>query len=139
MPVPLVGIAIGAAARLAAKKAAQEAAKRAAKTAATRARSNSAAAAKAAAKKKPLANPKSAVKVKPAAKQKPNKPDAAKTQFKNDSSRNRTSDRVMKAAEKDEWNQASRNTDPSYSSKLGASAALRTPLKRKPNLKNKSK
>ena len=47
MVAPLVGIAIGAAAKMAAKKLAQQGAKKAAKTAATRARSNSAAAAKA--------------------------------------------------------------------------------------------
>ena len=51
MPVPLVGIAVAAAARLAAKKLAQEAVKKTAKSAAGRARSNSAAAAKAVAPK----------------------------------------------------------------------------------------
>jgi hypothetical protein len=51
MPVPLVGIAVTAAAKLAAKKLAQNATKKAA-TAAVRARANSAAAAKAVAPKK---------------------------------------------------------------------------------------
>jgi hypothetical protein len=53
MPAPLVGIAIGAAARLAAKKVAQQAAKKVTKSATSRARSNSAAAAKAVAPKNP--------------------------------------------------------------------------------------
>jgi len=88
---------------------------------------------KAAQKAKPLATPKSGVKIKPAAKPKPNKPNAAKTQFKNDSSRTRASDREMKRAEKDQWNPFS--NDPSFISKLGERAALRTQLKRKPNLK----
>jgi hypothetical protein len=88
---------------------------------------------KAAQKAKPLATPKSSVRVKPAAKQKPNKPDAAKTMFKNDSSRTRASDKEMKRAEKDQWNPFS--NDPSFISKLGERAALRTQLKRKPNLK----
>ena len=44
---------------------------------------------KAAQKAKPLANPKSAVKVKGAAKSKPNKPDAAKINYKENSTRGR--------------------------------------------------
>jgi len=40
-------------------------------------------------KAKPLANPKSAVRVKPAAKNKPNKPDMAKLQYKKSSSKGR--------------------------------------------------
>ena len=82
---------------------------------------------------------KNSVKVKPAAKPKPNKPDAAKTTFKNDSSRNRASDAAMKRAVKDEFSSAFRNTDPSFASKLGERAALNTKLKRKPNLNIKNK
>jgi hypothetical protein len=83
-----------------------------------------------------VSKPKSGVKVKPA-EQIPNKPDAAKTMFKNDSSRTRASDAAIKRAEKDEFSPAFRNTDPSYSSKLGERAGLNTKLKRKPNLKAK--
>ena len=46
-----------------------------------------------------LKTPKPNVKVKPAAKQKPNKPNAAKTIFKNDSSRNRAGDKAYKKME----------------------------------------
>jgi hypothetical protein len=92
---------------------------------------------KAAQKAKPLAAPKSGVRVKPAAKQKPNKPNATKTMFKNDSSRTRASDKEMKRAEKDQWNPFS--NDPSFISKLGERAALRTQLKRRPNLNIKKK
>jgi Flp pilus assembly protein TadG len=123
MPVPIIAAGAAAvAARLAAKKLAQEAAKKAAKAAA--------------AKTAKIA--KNSVKVKPAAKPKPNKPDAAKTQFKNDSSRTRASDRAMKEYEKNVIRQpGERPKDPSYSSKLGERAALNTKLKRKPNLKAK--
>jgi hypothetical protein len=72
MVAPLVGLAVGAAARAVAKKVASNAVKKAATKKAV----------KEAAKKKPLATPKSAVKVKPAAKQRPNKPDAAKANYK---------------------------------------------------------
>ena len=108
---------------------------RAAKVATTAFKASNAA--KTAKATKTLATPKSAVKVKPAAKPKPNKPNAAKTQFKNDSSRTRASDAAIKRAEKDEFSPAFRNTDPSYSSKLGERAGLNTKLKRKPNLKAK--
>ena len=74
------------------------------------------------------------VKVKPAAKRMGNPPDAAKTQFKNDSSRTRASDAAMRRAEEDEFSPAFRNTDPSYSSKLGERAGNNAQLKRKPNL-----
>ena len=83
---------------------------------------------------------KNSVKVKPAAKQKPNRPNAAKTTFKNDSSRNRTSDRTMKEFEQNvRAETGGRPRDPSYSSKLGERAGLNTKLKRKPNLKLKGK
>jgi hypothetical protein len=64
MVAPLVGLAIGAAARAAIKKAATKKL------------------VKEAAKKKPLTNPKSNVKVKPAAKNKPNPPSTAKLMMK---------------------------------------------------------
>ena len=120
MPVPIIAAGAAAiAARLAAKKLAQEAAKKAAKVAA--------------AKTAQIA--KNSVKVKPAAKPKPNKPDAAKTQFKNDSSRTRASDRAMKEFEQNvRAETGGRPKDPSYSSKLGERAGLNTKLKRKPNL-----
>lgn len=94
---------------------------------------------KTAQKAKPLANPKSAVRVKPAAKPIPNKPNAAKTMFKNDSSRNRASDRTIKEFEKNVIRHGERPTDPSFGSKLAERVALNTQLKRKPNLKKKSK
>jgi|APGre2960657373_1045057.scaffolds.fasta_scaffold27673_4 hypothetical protein len=95
---------------------------------------------KAAQKAKPLANPKSGVKVKPTAKQKPNKPDSAKTMFKNDSSRTRASDKAMKEFELDvRYETGGRPTDPSYASKLGERVAMNTKLKRKPNLNIKKK
>ena len=122
MPVPVIAAGAAAvAARLAAKKVAQEVAKKAAKTVA--------------AKTTQIA--KNSVKVKPAAKPKPNKPDAAKTQFKNDSSRTRASDRAMKEYEKNVIRHGERPTDPSFGSKLGERAALNTKLKRKPNLPSK--
>jgi len=68
------------------------------------------------------------------AKQAPNPPNAAKTMFKNDSSRTRASDAAMRRAEKDEFSPAFRNSDPSYSSKLGEAAGNNATLKRKPNL-----
>ena len=87
-----------------------------------------------------LAEPsKASVKVKPAAKPKPNKPDAAKTTFKNDSSRNRASDKIIKEYEKNVIRHGERPTDPSFGSKLGERAALNTKLKRKPNLNIKNK
>ena len=72
MVLPLVGIAAGVAARAAAKKIASNAVKSAATKKLV----------KEAAKKKPLTTPKSNVKVKPAAKQKPNQPSAAKLMMK---------------------------------------------------------
>ena len=143
MVAPVIAAGAAAiAARLAAKKAAQELVKKAAAkkvlpntirvSAADRKRF---AAKKAAEKTAQIA--KNSVKVKPAAKPKPNKPDAAKTQFKNDSSRNRASDRAMKEYEKNVIRHGERPTDPSFGSKLGERAALNTKLKRKPNLKAK--
>lgn len=67
MPAPLVVGAAAAAARLLARKLAKDATKKAVKTAS---------------KSKPLAEPKSAVRVKPAAKQKPNKPNPSKIEYK---------------------------------------------------------
>ena len=90
---------------------------------------------KAAQKAKPLANPKSAVRVKPAAKQKPNKPDAAKTMFKNDSSRTRASDATMKRANALADKFGVILTDPSFASKVGERAGNNAQLKRKINLK----
>ena len=84
-----------------------------------------------------VANPKSGVKVKPPAKPKPNKPNAAKTMFKNDSSRTRASDRAMKEYEKNVSRHGFRPTDPSFESKLAERVANNTQLKRKPNLKKK--
>jgi hypothetical protein len=76
MPAPLIMGAAAVAARLAAKKAATNVVKKAA----TRKLVQEAA------KRKPLTTPKSAVKVKPAAKQKPNKPNESKMFYKvNDS------------------------------------------------------
>lgn len=72
MVLPLVGIAAGVAARAVAKKVASNAVKSAATKKLV----------KEAAKKKPLATPKSNVKVKPAAKNKPNQPSAAKLMMK---------------------------------------------------------
>jgi hypothetical protein len=68
------------------------------------------AAAKAAGKKttKPLANPKSAVRVKPAAKQQPNKPDVAKNQAKEHNTRYRAGDSAYRQNIKDQ-------TKPNYS------------------------
>ena len=75
MAAPLVGAAAIAAAKIIAKKLAKDSAKKSVKKAL-----------KTAKKSKPLANPKSAVRVKPAAKQRPNKPDDAKVNYKvNDS------------------------------------------------------
>ena len=85
------------------------------------------------AERKAAANPKKASR--PATKISPNKPDAAKTQFKNDSSRTRASDRAMKEFEQNvRAETGGRPKDPSYSSKLGERAGLNTKLKRKPNL-----
>lgn len=97
---------------------------------------------KAARKAKPLATPKSGVKVKPAAKQIPNKPDAAKTMFKNDSSRNRASDKAYKKVEA-ETKKYKVEERTGYEHKYASDAAERAgnnaQLKRKPNLKKKSK
>ena len=69
------------------------------------------------AERKAAANPKKASR--PATKISPNKPDAAKTQFKNDSSRTRASDRAMKEFEQNvRAETGGRPKDPSYSSKL---------------------
>ena len=112
--------------------------KSAAATAATYAKAKASKAAVKAIPKTKLAEPsKASVKVKPAAKQKPNKPDAAKTQFKNDSSRTRASGRAMKEYEKIVIRHGERPTDPSFGSKLGERVALNTKLKRKPNLPSK--
>ena len=53
-------------------------------------------------KAKPLANPKSAVRVKPAAKNKPNKPDMAKLQYKKSSSKGRAGDSAYRQNMKDQ-------------------------------------
>ena len=71
MAAPLIGAAAIAAAKLVARKMAKDTAKKSVKKAL-----------KTAKKSKPLANPKSAVRVKPAAKQRPNKPNDAKANYK---------------------------------------------------------
>ena len=128
MPAPLIGLIVGGAARAVAKRVAPNAVKSAATKKLV----------KETAKRKPLATPKSGVKVKPAAKQQPNKPDSAKTMFKNDSSRTRASDKAMKEFEENvRAETGGRPRNPSYSSKFGERVALNTKLKRKPNLKKK--
>ena len=79
MAAPLVGAAAIAAAKVIAKKIAKDAAKKSTKQAI-----------KAAKKSKPLAEPKSAVRVKPAAKTRGAAPDRAKSNYKEDRSFQRT-------------------------------------------------
>jgi hypothetical protein len=97
---------------------------------------------KAAQKAKPLVNPKSGIRVKPAAKPKPNKPDAAKTMFKNDSSRNRASDKAYKKveAETKKYKVEERTGyEHQYASDAAERAGINAKLKRKPNLNIKKK
>ena len=97
---------------------------------------------KAAQKAKPLATPKSGVRVKPAAKQKPNKPNATKTMFKNDSSRNRASDKAYKKveAETKKYKVEERTGyEHQYASDAAERAGINAKLKRKPNLNIKKK
>ena len=77
MPAPLVAASL--AARLIARQLAEKSAKKAVTKSAKKSVSK---ALKTAKKSKPLTEPKSAVRVKPAAKQRPNKPDAAKANYK---------------------------------------------------------
>lgn len=86
MPAPLVGLAVGAAARAVAKKVASNAVKSAATKKLV----------KEAAKKKPLANPKSGVRVKSAAKQQPNKPNETKMVYKINDSGGRAYNKAIK-------------------------------------------
>jgi hypothetical protein len=93
-------------------------------------------------KAKPLAEPKSAVKVKPAAKQKPNKPNAAKTTFKNDSSRNRASEKAYKKVEEQtkKYSVEERTGyEHQYASDAAERAGMNAKLKRRPNLNIKKK
>ena len=85
MAAPLVGAAALAAARIIAKKMAKDAAKKTVKKAL-----------KTAKKTKPLAEPKSGVRVKPAAKQKPNKPNEAKAFSKANDSAGRAYNRSLR-------------------------------------------
>ena len=86
-----------------------------------------------------LKTPKPNVKVKLPAKPKPNKPNEAKTTFKNDSSRTRASDRAMREVEKNIIRHGERPTDPSFASKVGERAGNNAKLKRKPNLNKKDR
>ena len=88
MPAPLVVGAAAVAARLLARKLAKDAAKKTIKQAV-----------KTAKKSKPLAEPKSAVKVKPPAKTKPGKPNEAKAMYKFDDFRGRVYNKSVKEYE----------------------------------------
>ena len=83
---------------------------------------------------------KNSVKVKPAAKQKPNKPNAAKTMFKNDSSRNRAANKAYsKVEERTKKYKVEERTgyEHQYASDAAERAGNNAKLKRKPNLKLK--
>lgn len=131
MPAPLAVAAAAAAARLLARKMAKDSAKKVVKKAI-----------KTTKKSKPLAEPKSAVRLKPAAKQKPNKPNAAKTTFKNDSSRNRASEKAYKKVEEQtkKYSVEERTGyEHQYASDAAERAGMNAKLKRKPNLNIKKK
>jgi hypothetical protein len=85
MAAPLVGAAALAAAKLVARKMAKDTAKKSVKKAI-----------KTAKKSKPLAEPKSAVRVKPAAKQRPNKPNETKAFSKANDSAGRAYNRALR-------------------------------------------
>ena len=97
---------------------------------------------KAAERAKTNAIQKNSVKVKPAAKQKPNKLNAAKTTFKNDSSRNRAANKAYNRVETETKKykvEERTGYEHMYASDVAERAGNNAKLKRKPNLKLKGK
>jgi hypothetical protein len=122
MPAPLIMGAAAVAARLAAKKAASNVVKKAATKKLV----------KEAAKRKPLATPKSGVRTKPAAKQKPNNPNEAKAFAKGTDSMGRAYNRTLR--EYNSMPEAGRFGSAAEAQASARDAAFAAPMARKASI-----
>jgi hypothetical protein len=86
-------------------------------------------------KSKPLAEPKSAVRVKPAAKQKPNKPDAARANYKASDGGYRAYDKAVK--QYDSMPEAGRFGSAAERQAMGIEAMSKAPVGRRTNIQGR--